>query len=335
MKERRNHPLICLLLLLALAACGDDDGGRTITPTITSPVSQSYVSGQVAITVEVEEPVSQLDLMVDNRLVDTLTEAPHTFTWDTTQATEGVHQLQVVASDAGGAQGASAVVSVMVDNTAPNLSVPDLEMPYVFSGIETIDVGASDDYGLVEVRFLVGGTLEDSLETGPFSFSFDTTGLPDRPVEISFEAEDRAGNVQIRTIAGLAVNDGTVVSFTDGSGVTEFDIPENWASVEVDKKFHWNMPSGVVEVLAALQWERAEWPFELAIGTGFCPHSGVKLAYEEASGGQVVTSHQASALGEISYDPEQWFVHLAPGQHLDMDANIGENTTVAFVAVLY
>ena len=125
------------------------------------------------------------------------------------------------------------------------------------------------------------------------------------------------------------------MTFSDSTGLTTYTIPENYASLDLHKKVHWDMPAGTTSIMAVGQWERAEWPFEVAIGTGFCPHSGTKYADIELAGGQAVVNHTAAELSLAEYVQEQWFIHLGEGAGLDLAANVNQGTRVAFIVVLY
>jgi hypothetical protein len=339
MKRIPSHLLITCASALLLVACGDDDGGSNtnqnqsaITVTITSPASQSYVGSTVQVTGEVTGEVTQVALVVDEAIVAQATTAPWVLEWDASAASEAMHTLRLRATGVQGEVVSSADVLVIVDRTAPTLALPQLALPYVFAGTVQLTADAFDDNELAEVRLLVNGDLEATATTTPYTLPWDTTVLEDGPFTITVEAEDVAGNVASLAVPVMVVNDGTLVVLDEGA-TARFFVPTNYSEVDIDKKAHWTMPAGITRILAALQWDRPEWQLDLAVGTGYCPHSGEVLGDRVADvGGQLTVdlTPEGTAFGE-----EMHFIHLGPGANLDLAACVGLDTNAAFVVALY
>jgi hypothetical protein len=76
----------------------------------------------------------------------------------------------------------------------------------------TLEADASDDQGVIEVRFLADEVLLGSDASAPYSIDWDTTTADDGDVTLTAEAEDLAGNV--------GVSAEVIVSVENGSGVT-------------------------------------------------------------------------------------------------------------------
>lgn len=99
----------------------------------------------------------------------------------------------------------------IVPPDAPLPPPPDQQAPTVtltspgatVSGTVTLQATASDDTGVVEVRFFAGATPIGSDTTAPYSVQWDTTTASDGSITLSAEAEDAAGNVG--TSAGVDV----------------------------------------------------------------------------------------------------------------------------------
>lgn len=326
-----------LMIGLAAPACGGDDGpGETLIVTLTSPQGDSYVTGQITVTAEVQGTAERVALFVDGALLDVVETAPYSFTWNSDQATEEVHRLEVFAYGAKGAQGRSGEIRVMVDRTAPVVELPELQYPLLFGGASNaLEATAADDAGIAELRLLADGTLVDSCASAECTFDWDAAALPDGEVILTVEAEDNTGNLASRDLPVLVVNDGTPIAFIEGDGTANWIIPESWAVMDLDVKFHFNMPAGVTSMMAALQWSQTGWPFDLHVGTGECPHSGTTIADTSGEGGQAILEHSATELSLTEYDQVGWFIHMAYGVGLDMDAHVGEGTRIAFVMVLY
>lgn len=336
---QKNHLFFVVVLVVAavLGACGASDSKPDpIVVRITSPAAESYLRGSVTITVDVQGAADRVSLVVNGGVAQTVEAPPYQFTWDSDQVPEGAHSLEAIANGPRGATGRSGEIFVIVDRTPPALDLSGLTLPLVFSGAENVvNVVAEDELGIAHLRLYADEALVDQCDEGACAFQWDVSDLADGEVILSFEAEDLAGNVDWRDRPVLVVNDGTMVAFTEGAGTANWIIPEAWELMDIDLKYHFEMPAGVSATLAALQWTRTEWPFELAVGTGTCPHSGTTFALGETDGGQVILRHAAADLQQSAYDPLTWFVHLAPGADLNLGAHVGDGTRVAFVMVLY
>lgn len=91
------------------------------TTSITSPTDQSTVSGSITVAAGASDPggVAKVEFYLDSVLKSTATVAPYTWTFDTTQASNGAHTLLVKAYDASGNVGTSASVAITISNAAP------------------------------------------------------------------------------------------------------------------------------------------------------------------------------------------------------------------------
>ena len=98
------------------------------------------------------------------------------------------------------------------DNEAPTVDLTSPVSPV--SGTVTLDADATDNQGIVEVRFLVDGVLIDSDTTAPYSIDWDTTTVADGDVTLTAEAEDLAGNVGVSANVDVTVQNGAAVTLT-------------------------------------------------------------------------------------------------------------------------
>ena len=88
------------------------------TVAIISPAASQTVYGTVSVNVTASDDsgvVARVELFVDSALVQTLTEAPYSFSLDTASLTNGQHTFEAVAYDALGLSGLTSV-RVIVDN---------------------------------------------------------------------------------------------------------------------------------------------------------------------------------------------------------------------------
>ncbi|EHP83754.1 peptidase S8 and S53 subtilisin kexin sedolisin, partial [Geobacter metallireducens RCH3] len=91
------------------------------------------------------------------------------------------------------------------DTTAPTVSIPSLNAGSTVKGTVTVNVAAADNIGVTRIELYINGALYASSNTSPFSFSWDTTTLPDSIYTIAVKAYDAAGNVGELSLAGIVV----------------------------------------------------------------------------------------------------------------------------------
>jgi len=338
MKRRVNHLLLVgLCALLSLAGCGESRNGdeNTISIAISSPATQTYVNGLVQVTVTVTGAVSRVELLVDDVVVGESAVAPFNINWDTSTVGEALYRLRAVAYGAGSAQQTSVEHQVVVDRTPPTVELAGLTLPYILSGQATLEVAGTDNIELAALRLFIDGVEQTGCTVDSCQVSWDTLTVADGPAELTAEAVDGAGNVTTTVRPVVVVNDGTVVSFTDGAGSGLYTIPANWAVLELHQKYHFDMPGGVTELMAIGQWYGLDWQMEVDLGIGFCPDSGVTQVEEFDAGGQIVVIYTAADHGVAEFAPEQWFLHIGTGPDFDMDGHIDDGTYFALTVVLY
>jgi len=336
MKRRVNHLLLLGLCgLVSMAACGENGGDPsqdTISITITSPATQTYVNGLVQVTVAVTGEVSRVELLVDDRVVGQSEVAPYTINWDTTAGDEALFRLRVVAYGPREVQQSSVEHQVVVDRTPPTVELVDLNLPYVFSGEATLEAASSDANGVVEMRLAIDGVDQTDCTVDSCQVTWDTLTVADGAAELTAEAVDGAGNVTTLVRPVAVVNDGTIVTFYDGSGTGLYAIPANWADLDLHQKRHFDMPAATTEVMAVGQWYDVTWEMEVDLGIGFCPHSGVTQVEQIDDGGQILLHHTTDA---TDLSPEEWFLHIGTSPGFDMEGHIDDGTYFALTVAVY
>jgi hypothetical protein len=100
------------------AALGED----TLAPIITflTPENQSHVTGEVTVELSVQDEykVITTQLYINNQVVKEWTEAPYTYTWDTSTLADGEYTLRVKATDENENIG-EAQVAVTISDATP------------------------------------------------------------------------------------------------------------------------------------------------------------------------------------------------------------------------
>jgi len=170
-----------------------------LSVSITSPVSNSSVSGTVNVTTSVssQAPVSRVDLYVDGLLYATNSSSPFTFGWDTTGLT-GSHTLMAKAFDSSGYSATSSPTTVsigQVDSTPPDVQVTGV----VYDGkSRTITASVSDaQSAIVKVEFYVDGKLKATDTANPWSVKINARPMGGGSHSVQARAYDTAGNVGV------------------------------------------------------------------------------------------------------------------------------------------
>jgi len=102
--------------------------------------------------------------------------------------------------------------AALFDNQAPAVTL--MSPGASVSDTVTLEASASDDRGVVAVRFFAGGALVDSDTTAPYSVSWDTTMAANGQVTLFAEAEDEAGNIGVSDAVSVTVENAVPVTLT-------------------------------------------------------------------------------------------------------------------------
>jgi PKD repeat protein len=157
-------------LLLYTATIGNGSGDN-VAPTaeVTAPIGGGIVTGTVALAANASDNVgvTRVTFFVNGVAVGTDTTEPYSLTWNTTLGGNGSHSIVAKAYDAGGNVGASAAVTVNVNN--PGIASYDASL----KAPRCAELGAYCDTGtLVKGRGTMGpesnapNTLNDSCADG-------------------------------------------------------------------------------------------------------------------------------------------------------------------------
>src|SRR5262249_31758296 len=94
--------------------------------------------------------VTKLEWYLDGGLSGSSATASAAFSWDTTKSANGSHSLQSKAYDAAGNTGASALISVTVQNadtTPPTATLSAPASGTTVSGVTSVNVSGTDNVG--------------------------------------------------------------------------------------------------------------------------------------------------------------------------------------------
>lgn len=125
---------------------------------------------------------------------------PYEFDWITTGLADSTsHSIIAKAFDQSGNWALSVPVTVTVFPRGDRIS-PVLTLLYptggsVISGVVNVSVDATDNVGVTMMEFYVNGELEDTDNTAPWGFSWNTSTLPAGTHSLYVKGYDVAGNV--------------------------------------------------------------------------------------------------------------------------------------------
>ncbi|MBO6622517.1 MAG: hypothetical protein JJ892_07260 [Balneola sp.] len=129
--------------------------------------------------------------------------------------------------------------SPVADQSAPNVSITNPIDGSVVSQSVDLIVSANDDIGVSEVKLFIEGTLIKTFNTSSFSYSWNTSGYPNKDVQIKAVAKDAAGNTS-EDILNVTVNN-TIDSAT-GSELMIYDdqLSSPWINTSWSSTIDWN-----------------------------------------------------------------------------------------------
>jgi chitinase len=169
--------------------------------TISSPASGATVSGVVNVAFSGSDNVgvSSVELYIDGSLATTVSAASGSFTWDTSIVANGSHTLQARAYDAAGNVGASAILSVTVNNVAPDTTAPSVQITSPTSGTKIsknvkVTVAANDNVGVASIELYIDGKLYQSVAGSSAIFNWNTAKVSAGSHTLQAFASDVAGN---------------------------------------------------------------------------------------------------------------------------------------------
>jgi len=154
---------------------------------IQFPVPGQTVNGNVDITVAATDNVgiSQVDLWINGESVDTLTENPFTYTWNTTSELEDEHHvISATIYDSSYNVFYTPSITVLVNNELDDTIPPTgtITNPLggqTVSGTIIFSVSASDNNEVADVTFIIDGNDVSSDSDTPYEYEWDTTTFSD------------------------------------------------------------------------------------------------------------------------------------------------------------
>ena len=194
------------------------------TVSMTTPVSDAYVSGVVQAAASASDDVQVAGVQFELNsapLGVELTAEPYALNWDTTAVSDGEYTLTAKARDAAGNVATSNGVRVRKDRTPPSVSMTAPAAGATIAGAFTLSANAIDSLGVAGVQFrLDGANLGAEDTSAPFTISWNSTIATNGSHALTAVARDAAGNVANSAAVTVTVANGpTITGFTPTSGV--------------------------------------------------------------------------------------------------------------------
>lgn len=168
---------------------------------ITAPAQDAVVSGDVTISAvasDTETGISKVEFIIDSVVRHTTTTSPYRYSFNTEQLglAPGSHTIRARAYDGAGNATSSATRTIIVGDTQkPSVTITEPKNGATnVSGTIIFAVDTSDNVGVAKVEFYVDDALDQTITSPPFSYSVDTTKLPNGSHKFSAKSFDAANN---------------------------------------------------------------------------------------------------------------------------------------------
>lgn len=180
------------------------------TTALSAPAANASLKGTVTVSATASDNVGvvQVEFYAGTTLLGTLSAAPYSVSWDTTQGANGGVTLTTKAYDAAGNVTVSAGRAVVVDNAAPTVAITSPANGASLSALSlstTITASASDNVGVTQVVFYDGGSVLGTDTSAPYSVSWNLLSASKGTHLLTARASDAAGNVTVSATVSVTV----------------------------------------------------------------------------------------------------------------------------------
>jgi len=222
--------------------------------SITQPLNGAVVSGTFTVSASASDntAVSRVEFYTDGTLTFSDTVAPYDLTIDTVSSglPNGNYTFTAKAFDGAGNNSSSLGVTVTVNNSAVDLSPPNVSITTPIanqqvSGIFDIQSSATDNVSVAKVTFKIDNQFLAEDLSSPYSAAWDTSTVANGSHTIEAVATDTSGNnstaqVTVNVVNNICPADSSVFFIQPISGAT---ISGNYTF-----KAQANHPSGIAKV---------------------------------------------------------------------------------------
>ena len=162
-----------------------------------------FNSTNVVANVTSGNPISKVEFYIDNQLKTQDTSSPYSYSWDTTQYSDGWHNVKVVAYDNSNVS-ASAQTSVFVYNAPINITIISPQNgSTIYGRAATISANVNKGYEntITKVEFYINTTRIATDTVAPYSTTLDTTKYSDGQYTIKVTAYDVRGRTSSQEVS--------------------------------------------------------------------------------------------------------------------------------------
>jgi hypothetical protein len=174
--------------------------------TDTTPPSVTIAPLAMAVSTAIASPLTLTGTASDNVAVTQVTwansrggsgTATGTTSWTVSGITLGrdPNVITVTARDAAGNVGSASVTVALSDTTSPTVAVTAPAAGASVRGSVSVSASATDNVGVVAVRFKIDGINLGEVTRPPYTMTWDTTSVTDGTHTVTAVARDAAGNV--------------------------------------------------------------------------------------------------------------------------------------------
>lgn len=189
----------------AVAAVWISPSVDTTAPVVSidSPTAGASVSGLVEVSLSATDNVgvTRVELYIDGVLYGESASSSASFSWETTNTTDGSYSLEARAYDAANNVGSTAITvkvqnSVVEDDVAPLATIiSPTDGSQLNGGSVKVSVSSSDNVGVTKVELYINGALFGTSTSDSPTFNWKIRRIPSGAHTLQAYAYDAAGNI--------------------------------------------------------------------------------------------------------------------------------------------
>lgn len=169
-------------------------GPTSLILTLSDIQADSTISGNILLNPKVNSPVAvaQLDILLDNQQLISISSSPFEYTWDSGLVPSGNHILELIATDIAGNTGSL----VLPINTIPAIQItPRFIADQVFSGNSVLSTEVEAPAGVAKVEFLQDNQPLGETTNPPYENKWNSSNVSPGYHDITIKVTDNNGYV--------------------------------------------------------------------------------------------------------------------------------------------
>jgi len=194
------------IVLLGDVVTFDFMGGGTTTPTptvnITTPVANSSIVIGTTVNVNASttgNAISKVEFYFNNTLKATDVSAPYSYSWSTTGLNAGIANIKTVVYNTSNQSNSNNINVNLTGATGVNIISPSAGSEITIGNTVPINATVSSS-NISKVEFYINNSLKNTDISSPYSYNWNTIGMPAQTTQIKVIAYNTAGQSTINTI---------------------------------------------------------------------------------------------------------------------------------------